>query len=104
VASWRDRLDQLKNKGGRAVAWGAGAKATTFLNIVDPAGSVISHVVDINPRKAGRFVPGTGQRIIEPNELRELRPDLVILTNQLYREEITLNIAGLGLNPELLAA
>jgi C-methyltransferase C-terminal domain/Methyltransferase domain len=104
VANWRDILERLKAQGRRVVAWGAGAKATTFLNIVDPAGSVISHVVDINPRKTGRFVPGTGQRIIEPDELRELRPDIVILMNELYRDEIISQTAGLGINPEFLAA
>lgn len=104
MVGWRDRLKQLSDKGRRVVAWGAGAKATTFLNIVDPAGSVISHVVDINPRKTGRFVPGAGQRIIEPNELRELLPDVVVLMNELYREEIMLQTAGLDLNPEFLAA
>jgi hypothetical protein len=104
LASWRETLKRLNAQGRRVVAWGAGAKATTFLNIVDPAGSIISHVVDINPRKTGRFVPGTGQRIIDPNELRELRPDVVILMNELYREEITSQTGGLGLNPEFLAA
>jgi C-methyltransferase C-terminal domain/Methyltransferase domain len=104
VASWRDTLQRLNAPGRRIVAWGAGAKATTFLNLVDPGGSVISHVVDINPRKTGRFVPGTGQCIIAPNALRRLRPDVVVLMNELYREEITSQINGLGLNPELLAA
>jgi hypothetical protein len=55
VVNWQAQLGQLQEKRKRVVAWGAGAKATTFLNIVDPAGSVISHVIDINPRKAGRF-------------------------------------------------
>jgi C-methyltransferase C-terminal domain/Methyltransferase domain len=104
VVNWRDILEQLKSEGRHVVAWGAGAKATSFLNIIDPTGSVISHVVDINPRKTGRFVPGTGQRIIEPDELRELRPDIVILMNEVYREEITAQTAGLGINPEFLAA
>jgi hypothetical protein len=104
VTSWRDRLEQLKDQGQRVVAWGAGAKATTFLNIVDPAGSVILHVVDINPRKTGRFVPGSGQEIVESNSLRELHPDVIILMNEVYRDEIASDIAGLGLNPEFLAA
>jgi hypothetical protein len=51
-------------------------KATTFLNIVDPAGSPISHIIDINPRKAGRFVPGSGQEIVPPSTLSELHPKL----------------------------
>ena len=104
VASWRDRLKQLHDRGQRVVAWGAGAKAVTFLNVVDPVGSFISHVVDINPRKRGSFVPGSGQQIVEPNSLRELHPDVIVLMNQIYRDEITAEIAGLGLNPEFLAA
>ena len=102
VVSWRDRLEQLKDKRKRVVAWGAGAKATTFLNIVDPAGSVILHIVDINPRKTGRFVPGSGQEIVEPNSLRKLYPDVIILMNEIYRDEIASDIAELGLNPEFL--
>lgn len=104
VTSWRDRLEQLKYKGQRVVAWGAGAKATTFLNFVDPAGSVILHVVDINPRKTGRFIPGCGQEIVEPNALRELRPDVIILMNEIYRDEIASDTAQLGLHPEFLVA
>ena len=104
VASWRDRLKQLHDRGQRVVAWGAGAKAVTFLNVVDPVGSFISHVVDINPRKRGSFVPGSGQQIVEPNSLRELHPDVIILMNEMYRDEIASDIAGLGLNPEFLAA
>jgi len=104
VASWRDRLERLHNKGQRIVAWGAGAKAVTFLNVVDPVGSLISHVVDINPRKTGRFVPGSGQEIVEPNSLKELHPDVIILMNEIYRDEIASHIAGLGLNPEFLVA
>jgi C-methyltransferase C-terminal domain len=104
VTSWRDRLEQLKDKGQRVVVWGAGAKATTFLNIVDPVGSLILHVVDINPRKTGRFVPGSGQEIVEPNSLRELHPGVIILMNQIYRDEIASYTAGLGLDPEFLAA
>jgi hypothetical protein len=83
VVGWRDRLAQLKDNRQRIVAWGAGAKATTFLNIIDPIGSVISYVVDINPRKWGRFVPGAGQQKIDPNSLMEIRPDVIIVINQM---------------------
>jgi hypothetical protein len=104
IANWRDRLEQLRGRGQRVVAWGAGAKATTFLNIVDPAGSVISHVIDINPRKAGRFVPGSGQEIVPPNTLSELHPDVIILMNGIYQDEVASNITGLGQNSTFLVA
>jgi hypothetical protein len=57
VANWRDRLEQLHDKEQRVVAWGAGAKAPIFLNIVDPAGAIISDVVDINPGRRVALFP-----------------------------------------------
>ena len=48
---------------------------------MDPAGTIISHVVDVNPRKTGRFIGGSGQEIIAPSAVRELRPDVVVLMN-----------------------
>jgi hypothetical protein len=88
----------------RIIVWGAGAKTVTFLNIVDPTGAVISHVVDVNPRKVGRFIGGSGQQIVEPSAVRELRPEVVILMNPIYRSEIASALHAVGLDPELLVA
>ena len=82
----------------------AGAKAVTYLNIVDPDGSAISHVIDVNPRKVGRFIGGSGQEILEPSAVRELRPDVIVLMNPIYREEIASTVRGLGVDPEFLVA
>jgi hypothetical protein len=90
------RITLSNSEPGRSViVWGAGAKAVTFLNIVDPTGSVISHVVELNPRKAGRFIAGSGQEIVEPNALRELRPEVIVLIVH-YREEIGSAVCALG--------
>ena len=101
---WRDILDILRAGGKRVIAWGAGAKTVTFLNVVDPSGSRITHVVDINPRKLGRFVPGSAQQIVAPAALPELRPDLIVLMNGMYRDEISSTLDALGLNPEISIA
>jgi hypothetical protein len=102
--AWGDRLASLRAKGRRIIAWGAGAKAVTFLNIVDPQGEAISHIVDINPRKTGSFVPGAGQEIVPPNAVQTLRPDMIVLMNGIYRDEITASVAALGLHPEFVVA
>jgi hypothetical protein len=86
------------------IVWGAGAKAVTFLNIIDPAGALITHVVDVNPRKAGRFIGGSGQQIVDPSAVSELRPEVVILMNPIYRNEIASALHAVGLHPELLVA
>ena len=104
VANWASYLERQQVNKQRTIVWGAGAKAVTFLNVVDPAGSAILHVVDINPRKAGRFIAGSGQEIIVPSALRGLRPDAIILMNPIYQDEIRAAVHALGLDPALLVA
>jgi hypothetical protein len=100
---WRARLNDLAAAGRRGVIWGAGSKGVTFLNAMG-AGDEIAAVVDINPRKAGKFVAGTGQRIIAPAELPGLRPDFVIIMNANYREEIGGMLDEVGVEAEILVA
>jgi hypothetical protein len=102
LASWRREISALETKGRKLVVWGAGSKGVTFLNLVRPRS--IEYVVDINPRKQGKFVAGSGQLIVSPEFLVRYRPDVVILTNYYYSEEIRERLRGLGLTPELLAA
>jgi SAM-dependent methyltransferase len=102
TARWRDELAKFGGNGKRVVAWGAGARAVAFLNAVDPGGGMISHVVDINPRKAHRFIPGSAQEIVPPNSLSELRPEAVVLMNGMYRDEVSSTIRDLGLDSKIL--
>mgnify|MGYP005853254515 CR=1 FL=1 len=103
IADWRGRLTEWRRNGARVVAWGAGAKAVSFLNMTEDAGAVAA-VVDINPDKQGRHVPGSGQPIVAPETLAGEAPDVVLLMNPIYREEIRSTLTGIGLAPELVAA
>jgi hypothetical protein len=66
------------------------------------ASAVVEYVVDINPRKHGMYMPGTGQRIVGPEFLAEYRPDKVIVINPVYVDEIGKDLKRLGLGVELL--
>ena len=48
-----------------------------FLNTVTD-GAEIEFVVDLTPRKQGMYVPGTGQLVVSPEQIREFRPDVVL--------------------------
>jgi len=100
---WRARLRELAAAGQRGVVWGAGSKGVTFLNATG-AGEEIVAVVDINPRKQGKYVAGTGQRIVAPTELATLRPDFVIIMNANYRAEIGEMLAEAGVAANVLVA
>ena len=99
---WGDRLEAFRRDGRRAVVWGSGSKGVAFLTTLGRTGS-IEYVVDVNPHRHGRFMPGTGQRIVAPDFLREYRPDVVIAMNPIYRAEISDELHRLGVDAELLA-
>jgi hypothetical protein len=104
VQEWRTRLADLRARGHSAVVWGGGSKGAMFLNSLGEHGQTVLYVVDINPRKHGCFIAGTGQRIVEPGALRDIQPSAVILMNPVYREEVAALLSSMGLRPELLAA
>ena len=103
VAHWETTLRALNQAGKRVVIWGSGARGVSFLNMVKEA-RTITYAVDINPRKEGTYIPGSGQRIVIPSFLREYRPDVVVLMNPIYRDEVRLQLQSYGLSPELLEA
>jgi hypothetical protein len=61
-------------------------------------------VVDINPRKHGKYVVGTGQQIVPPEFIREYLPDEIICMNPNYREEISRLVSASGLQAHLIFA
>lgn len=97
---WSERLDALARAGKRVALWGAGAKAVSFLNLLE-LGERVDAVVDLNPAKQGSHLAGTGQRILAPEELKERSPDLVLVLNPAYRDEIAASLRGLGLAAEV---
>ena len=103
VARWCQRIEAAKEDGVGIALWGSGSKGVTFLNLLDP-GPVVRAVVDINPHKSGRFVPGTGHQVVSPEDLIPYRPDLVVVTNALYTDEIEAELKRLGIGVPTLPA
>lgn len=100
-AAWRRRLAGWREEGRTVVLWGSGSKGVAFLATVAQEAR-IPFVVDINPHRQMHFMAGTGQPIVSPEALREIRPDVVVVMNAVYREEIAADLGRLGLAPELL--
>ena len=99
---WSNRLELLVADQS-VVVWGAGAKGTTFLNVV-AGGKSVETVVDVNPRKHGKYVPGTGQRIVAPDSLLEQQAGTIVVMNPVYSEEISRALRELGLEADVLVA
>jgi hypothetical protein len=87
IAHLRQLTSQVKARGEIAL-WGAGAKGVTFAQLIDPDRQVISRVVDVNPKKQGRFLPGSGHEIIGPERLKDANVKTALVLNPNYRAEI----------------
>ncbi|MGH9013455.1 MAG: methyltransferase domain-containing protein [Acidimicrobiia bacterium] len=101
VDTWRSRLEELEGRGRRIALWGAGSKGGTFLNVV-PGADLIEWVVDVNPRKQGTFITGTGHRIVAPEQLAGVSPDVVIVLNPIYVPEVSGRLRELAIDAEVI--
>jgi SAM-dependent methyltransferase len=99
--NWITRLNGLHSQGKRVVMWGGGSKAVSFITTLE-LDEQIDFVVDINPHKHGKFIPGSGHMVRNPEELMDLRPDCVILMNPIYQNEVRKMLEGMRLPPQIL--
>ncbi len=102
LQEWQQHLARWQAQGKRVAIWGSGSKGVSFLTGI-PGAERVTHAVDINPYRHGYFMPKTGQEIVGPQQLRDIRPDAVVVMNRIYLPEIRAQIGELGLDPELLA-
>lgn len=102
INEWRHTLTKLRQDNARVVLWGSGSKAVSFLTTVD-SDRFIEYAVDINPYRHNHYMPKTGQKIIDPEFLKEYRPDAVIIMNRIYTNEISADLNAMGLSPTILA-
>ena len=86
LAAWRERIAVLRGRGPVAL-WGAAAKGVTFADLLDRECETIDCLVDLNPGKQGRFVPGTGHPIVDFRDLKSRGVRSAILMNPNYEEE-----------------
>lgn len=102
VRHWKNKLRQLIAAKKKIVVWGSGGKGSSFLNLLETEES-IPYVVDINPDRQGKFVPGSAQEIVAPEFVAIYRPDVIIVTNPIYEQEIRKQVQGLGVSCDFMS-
>jgi hypothetical protein len=102
IATWRDEIGDRVAAGQRVVIWGGGSKGVSYILALE-LGEAVRYAVDINPHKQGKHLAGSGVLVIPPERLQEIRPDLVILMNPIYVDEIRADLERLGVPAEVVA-
>jgi len=91
----RDAIEAACKAGGRVAGYGAPAKATTILNFCELTVDNLDYVVDDNPLKQERFVPGTRIPIVSSEHLEAEPPSLLVIFAWNFATEILNKIGHL---------
>ena len=72
-------LIEAKRAGKTVAAYGAAAKGNTLMNYAGVRPDLISFVVDLNPAKQGKFMPGSRIPIVDEDHILERKPDYIVI-------------------------
>ena len=86
-------LLDARQQGLKVAAYGAAAKGSTLLNYAGVRADLLPYVVDKNPSKIDRFMPGSRIPIVDEVCLHRDRPDLILILPWNLREELTEQLA-----------
>lgn len=100
IEHWRALVSDATGR-GPVVLWGGGSKAVAFVETAGIAGA-IHCVVDINPYKQNKFLPGSGLPVMGPQYLQHDPPATVLIMNPVYQTEIAATLSELELSPNLV--
>lgn len=81
-----------KAKGLKVGAYGAAAKGNTLLNFAGVRPDLLPYVVDRNPAKQGKFMPGSRILIVDEEHLKADKPDFILILPWNLRVEIMLQL------------
>lgn len=86
-------LLDAKREGKSVAAYGAAAKGNTLMNYAGIRPDLIPYVVDRNPAKQGKFMPGSRIQIVGEERLGQEKPDFIIILPWNLRDEIMAQLA-----------
>lgn len=81
-------LIEAKRTGKTVAGYGAAAKGNTLLNYAGIRPDLLPYVVDRNPAKQNKFLPGCRIPIADEARLKQARPDYVVILPWNLREEV----------------
>jgi hypothetical protein len=86
-------LIEAQRSGKTVAGYGAAAKGNTLLNYAGVRPDLLTYVVDRNPAKQGKFLPGCRIPIVAEVQLNHTRPDYVLILPWNLRSEVVKQLA-----------
>jgi len=81
-------LLKAKREGHAVGGYGAAAKGNTLMNFAGVRSDLLSYVVDRNPAKQGKYLPGSRIPIVDENHLRLHKPRYLVILPWNIRAEV----------------
>ena len=89
----KEQITFMVENGRKIAIYGAAAKGTTMLNYAQIDSSMIPFAVDSSEFKQGRYIPGTGIKIISPEALSTSEFDCFLVLAWNFADEIVSNLS-----------
>jgi SAM-dependent methyltransferase len=86
--SFLEFLIGAKKQGKKVAGYGAAAKGNTLLNYCGVKADLVDYVVDANPNKRNKFLPGSHIPVVDEAHLKHDKPDFIIIFPWNIKEEV----------------
>jgi 2-polyprenyl-3-methyl-5-hydroxy-6-metoxy-1,4-benzoquinol methylase len=86
-------LLDIKHRGKTVAGYGAAAKGNTLLNYSGIRPDLMPYVVDRNPFKQGKYLPGSRIPITTENRIKEEKPDYILILPWNIKDEVISQLA-----------
>lgn len=87
-------LISARDEGKRIAAYGAAAKGTTLLNYCGVRTDFVDYIVDRNPHKHHKYLPGCHVPVYSVERINETKPDYVLILPWNLRTEVAEQMAA----------
>ena len=81
-------LIKAKESGKKVIAYGAAAKGNTLLNFAGIKEDLLTCVVDKNPAKQNKYLPGSRVTIVDEDIIKAEKPDYILILPWNLRNEV----------------
>jgi len=88
IINSKNFIKQLKSEGKTIYGFGAAAKGCIYMNAMGLTYNDIDYIIDDTDLKQGKYIPGTGIRVVSREILKEKQPDYILILAHNFKDYI----------------